>query len=150
MAGTLVTVTAADFLKLLLNATPIANIADNATSSALSALFLSLHTADPGASGNQQTSELAYTGATGYARQSIARNNGSPAWTITGASASPTSAVTFDTMTGGAGGLVTFVGLGTLVSGTGKLLLRGALSPSINVVNGIAPQLLTGSTLVFS
>lgn len=37
-----------DFLKLVFNATAIANIADNAASSPLTSLYLALHTADPG------------------------------------------------------------------------------------------------------
>src|SRR5262245_35265390 len=46
-----------DLLKLIFNATPIANIADNAATSPLTNLYLSLHTADPGAGGNQTTNE---------------------------------------------------------------------------------------------
>ncbi len=37
-----------DLLKLIFNATAIANIADNAGSSPLTNLYVSLHTADPG------------------------------------------------------------------------------------------------------
>ena len=59
-----------DLLKLIFNATPIATIADNAASTPLTSLYLSLHTADPGAGGSQTTSEAAYGG---YARQPVAR-----------------------------------------------------------------------------
>ena len=45
----------ADLLKLLFNATAIANVADNAASSPLTNLFVALHTADPGETGTQAT-----------------------------------------------------------------------------------------------
>ena len=41
-----------DLLKLIFNATPIANLADNAASSPLSSLYMALHTSDPGPGGN--------------------------------------------------------------------------------------------------
>ena len=67
-----------DLLQLIFNATAIANIADNAASSPLTQLFVALHTADPGETGVQNTSETAYTG---YARVAVNRNSG--AWTVT-------------------------------------------------------------------
>ena len=69
MAGK-TTTWANDLLKLLFQAVPIANIADNATTAPLTLLYISLHTADPGAAGAQNTSEAAYTG---YARVAVAR-----------------------------------------------------------------------------
>jgi hypothetical protein len=54
-----------DLLALLFNGTAIANIADNTATSPLTQLFVSLHVADPADTGNQGTSEIAYTG---YAR----------------------------------------------------------------------------------
>ena len=62
-----------DFLKLLFNATPIANIADNAAAAPLTNLYLSLHTASPAVGGNQTTNEAAYTS---YARVAVARTAG--------------------------------------------------------------------------
>jgi hypothetical protein len=59
-----------DFLKLVLNATAIANIADNAASSPATNLYFSAHTASPGAGGDQTTNEVAYTS---YARVAVAR-----------------------------------------------------------------------------
>ena len=60
-----------DLLKLLFQAVLLANIADNAATSPLTLLYISLHTADPGAAGAQNTSEAAYTG---YARVAVARS----------------------------------------------------------------------------
>ena len=42
-----------DLLKLIFNGTTIANIADNAVSSPLTNLYVSLHTATPAAGGSQ-------------------------------------------------------------------------------------------------
>lgn len=144
MAGGKTTTNGTDILALILNATPIANEADNAASSPLTALFLSLHSADPGVTGTQTTSELAYTG---YARVSIARSNGSPAWTITSPGNVPTAQntaqVNFPACTGSSG-TAAWVGVGTLVSGTGKLLYRAQVStPSggLAISNGITPQI---------
>ena len=62
-----------DILKLIFNATAIANIADNAASSPLTNLYASLHTADPGEAGDQTTNETSYTS---YARVAVARTSG--------------------------------------------------------------------------
>jgi hypothetical protein len=131
-----------DLLKLLFNATPIANIADNAAASPLTNLYVSLHTADPGEAGNQTTSEISYTG---YARIPVARTSGG--WTVTGNSVSPVAAITFGAMTAGAGGTVGFWAVGTALSGAGKILYSGTVSPSISVANGVTPQLTVASAI---
>lgn len=133
-----------DLLKLIFNATAIANIADNAASSPLTNLYLSLHIADPGEAGDQTTNEISYTG---YARVAVARTSGG--WTVSTNTAVPVSAITFGQMTAGAGGTATFAAIGTASSGAGKILLSGAISPTISVTNGVTPQLGTGSTVSF-
>lgn len=137
------TVWSEDVLGLLLNATPISNIAINATSGPLTSLYVSLHTSDPGVGGNQTTHEAAYTG---YARVSVARNAGSPAWTITGEVASPNSNINFPTATGGSE-TETYIGIGSASSGTGVLYYSGPISPTIAVSNTITPSILSSSTL---
>ena len=146
MAGK-TTVFANDFLKLIFNKTTIANLADaDAVASPLGSLFLSLHTADPGVGGNQTTNELAYTG---YARKDVVRS--ASGWTVSNgppASVSPANVVNFPEKTGGAGGTATFVGIGTSVNGTGKLLWSGQLSPAIVVTaDGTVPSIKTSSTI---
>src|ERR1700675_3571021 len=89
----------ADWLKLIFNATAIANLADNASGAPLTNLSVALHTADPGNGGNQTTNEATYTS---YARVSVARTAGG--WSITGtnpASASPVATISFPACTGG-------------------------------------------------
>jgi len=130
-----------DLLKLIFNATAIGNIADNAATSPLTNLYVSLHTADPGEAGDQSTSEIAYTS---YARVAVARTSGG--WTVTANSVSPASAINFPAGTGGTG-TATHFGVGTDASGTGKLLYSGTITPNIICGNGITPQLTTASTI---
>lgn len=130
-----------DLLKLIFNATAIANMADNAASSPITNLYVSLHTADPGESGDQTTSEVSYTS---YARVAVARTSGG--WTVTGNSVSPTAAIEFPEGTGGSG-TATHWGVGTAATSTGKLLYSGALSPSIVCGTGVTPRIKTTSTI---
>lgn len=130
-----------DLLKLIFNATAIANIADNAASSPLTALQMSLHTADPGEAGTQQTSEAAYTS---YARVAVNRNSGG--WTVATNTVVPAANIDFPTATGGSE-TETFLGIGTASTGAGKLLMSGAITPSIAVTTGTTPRLTT-STLI--
>jgi hypothetical protein len=130
-----------DLLKLTFNATPIANLADNAGSSPLASLYVALHTADPTSSGNQSSSEAAYTG---YARVGVARNSGG--WTVSGNSVSPTGTITFGAGTGGSG-IGTYWSVGTASTGSGKILYSGPISPNIVFGAGITPELTTASTV---
>lgn len=136
----------ADVLALLLNGTTIANIAINATSSPLTSLWVALHTSSPGASGSQTTNEAAYGS---YARVAVARNPGSPAWTVTGESISPNSTITFPTASSGSE-TETYASVGTASSGAGTILYWGPISPTIAVSAGTIPQLTTASTITES
>ena len=130
----------ADLLKLIFQAVAIPDLAENDTTSPATTLTVALHTGDPGEAGTQATSEIAYTG---YARVAVARTTGG--WAITGNSISPVANIDFGEMTGGAGGTVTFVSVGTGVAN--KLLYSGAVSPTIAVVNGVIPRITTASTI---
>ena len=128
-------------LKLIFNATAIANLADNAGTSPLTNLYVSLHTADPGEAGNQSTNEVAYTS---YARVAVARTTGG--WTVTANSVSPVANIDFPAATGGSG-TITYFGVGTAASGTGVLYYSGTVTPSITVSSGVTPRLTTASTI---
>lgn len=131
-----------DLLRLIFNATAIANIADNAATSPLTNLQVSLHTADPGEAGDQTTSEISYTG---YARVAVARTSGG--WTVTANSVSPVANIDFGNMTAGAGGTVTHFVVGTAASGAGKILYSGTVTPNLSVTTGSTPRLTTASTI---
>ena len=128
-------------LKLIFNATAIANLADNAATSPLTNLYVSLHTADPGEAGDQSTSEATYTG---YARVAVARTTGG--WTVTNNSVSPVANIDFPNCTGGTN-TITYFGVGTASSGAGVLYYSGSVSPSISVSSGVTPRLTTASTI---
>lgn len=130
-----------DLLKLIFNATAIANMADNAASSPLTNLYVSLHTSDPGEAGDQTTNEAAYTS---YARVAVARTSGG--WTVTANSVSPAANIDFPAGTGGSG-TVTHFGVGTASSGSGKLLYKGTVSPNIVTGNGVTPRLTTSTAI---
>ena len=131
-----------DLLTLIFNGTAISGIADNAASTPLTNLYVSLHTSDPGEAGTQSTGEISYTG---YARVAVARTSGG--WTITTNSVSPVAAIEFAEMTGGTGGTATFAAIGTASTGSGKVLYRGALTPTVAVATGVIPRIKNTSTI---
>lgn len=130
-----------DLLKLIFNATAIANIADNASSSPLTNLYVSLHTGDPGDSGDQTTNEAAYGS---YARVAVARSGSG--WTVSANSVSPAANVDFPAASSGTE-TITHAAIGTDASGTGKILYSGAVSPNISVTTGVQPRVSTASTV---
>jgi hypothetical protein len=147
MAGTMGETLQHDFLELILNGVGIANLADNASVSPQTTLYVALHTASPTGAGTQSSNEISYTG---YARVAVARNPSSPAWTISGASpasASPNSALLFGTSSGGTGGTITHASLGIGPSGPGQLLWYGAVTPTMAVSSGVSPNLTAASTI---
>jgi hypothetical protein len=133
-----------DLLKAILNATPIANLLDNAATAPLTNLYVALHSADPGAGGTQSTNEIAYTG---YARVAVLRTSGG--WIVTSTSVSPAATVSFPAGTAGTG-TATFWSVGVAASGATKILYSGPVSPSIACGAGITPQLTTASTITES
>lgn len=127
-----------DILKLIFQATAIANLADNAAASPLTSLFVTLHTADPGNAGDQTTSEIAYTG---MARVAVARTSGG--WAVSGNVASPVAAIAFGEMTAGAGGTATHFSVGVASSGASKILRRGVLGSRLGPFTATAADTFT-------
>jgi hypothetical protein len=132
-----------DVLRLLFNAVAIANVADNAASSPVTSLWTSLHTADPGETGTQGTSESAYAG---YARVSVARTTAG--WVVTNNSVSPVSAITYPTATSTSTSTVTHFAVGlTSASTGGKILYKGTVTPNIAIQQNVVARLTTGSSI---
>lgn len=130
-----------DILKLIFQATTIANIADDASSSPLTNLYFSLHTGDPGEAGDQTTNECAYTS---YARVAVARSGSG--FTVTGNSVSPAANVDFPACTGGTE-TATHFAVGTASASAGKLLYSGSISPTISISTGVTPRLTTATAI---
>jgi hypothetical protein len=141
MAGEKSATYSGQLLALLFNATTIPNVAINATSAPLTNLYVALHSADPTATGNQTTNEIAYTP---YARVAVARTTGG--WVISGASASPVANIIFPTPSGTPSATATFFSVGSAASGAGTIFYTGPISPSIVVTTGLPPTLTPATT----
>lgn len=126
-------------LLLIFNATTIADLAENDTTSPATTLTVSLHTADPGEAGTMTTNEAAYGS---YARVTVARTAGG--WTVTGNSVSPVANIDFPQATSGTE-TITHFGVGTGVSN--NLMYKGTVTPNIAVSTGVQPRLTTASTI---
>jgi len=131
-----------DLLLLVFNNTDITLIGDAAglqNSATEGSLYISLHTADPGETGDQSTNETVYTN---YLRVAVARNSGG--WTVTGNAVTNAATITFATC-GASGATLTHFGVGcSSGTGAGKLLYSGALTSPLAVSSGIQPQFAAG------
>lgn len=105
-------------------------------------LYLSLHTADPGEAGAQNTNEATYTS---YARVAKARDN--TEFSRTGSTVANINEIRWPRCTGGSE-TITHWGIGTASSGTGVLLYKGALTSSIAVSNTIQPFIEAGALTI--
>lgn len=124
-------------LQLIFNNTAWANIGNAGglqPSTVAGSFYVSLHTADPGETGTQTTSEATYTS---YARVAVARSGAG--WTVSGNSATNAATITFPAATGGSN-TITHFGIGTDLSGAGNLIFKGALTSSLAVSSGITPS----------
>lgn len=128
-------------LTLYFNNTDHANIGDAGglqNSAAAGSFYISLHTADPGETGDQETNEGNYTG---YARVAVARS--AAGWTIAGANVSNAAAITFGACTAG-DDTVTHFGIGSAATGAGNLFFKGALAATRIISAGITPSFAIG------
>lgn len=91
--------------------------------------YISLHTADTGAAGVQNTNEVSYTG---YGRQLV----DTAGWDVTSANFKNLAAIEFPEVTGAAGSVITHFAIGSSANGTGKVLLRGKLANPVTVAVG--------------
>lgn len=129
-------------LNLVFSATTWANYAQNASASPETNIVVALHTADPGDTGAQNTTESAYTN---YARQNVLRSTG---WSTSSAgSVSPVANIDFPA-SGAAGTTVTHFSTGKSGGGASAILWSGTVTPNIAIgASGVTPRLTTGSTI---
>jgi hypothetical protein len=131
-------------LLLVFNNTNISNVGDATGlrgSSTAGALFVSLHTADPGEAGTQSTSEATYTG---YSRVSVPRSVAG--WVVTANTVNPAATISFPTATGG-NNTITHFGVGLASTGANTLLYKGTVTPTIAVSSGTTPRLTTATAI---
>ena len=134
-----------NLLKLILQNVTLANVGDATGlvgSTSAGSLYVSLHTADPGEAGSQNTSEATYTS---YARVAVARTTGG--WDVASGVGSNQSAINFPAATGGSN-TITYFGVGTDSSGAGNLLFSGALTASLAISSGITPSFAANALTV--
>lgn len=123
---------------------------NNAATSTTTVLWVALHTADPGNSGNPATNEVAYTN---YARVATQRtaSGGTGGWTISTVfspcSVYPTTGVTFAQCTTASTVVITnwSVGTSSATGGTTNLYYCGTVTPNISLGANVTPSLTTGS-----
>lgn len=123
-----------DLLRFIFN-----NTALDALSATVTNLWISLHTADPGEAGAQNTSEPTYDG---YARKSIART--SAGFVVTNNESVFGANLDFDPCTSGSANISWF-GVGTTSSGAGYLVYSGSVAPALVVTTGVTPRLTSAS-----
>ena len=130
-----------DLLELIFTNVDIANIGDGTGlrgSTTPGSLYVSLHTADPGEAGAQNTNECAYTS---YAREAVARSGAG--WTVSGNTVDNAAAITFTQATGGSE-TATYFGIGSGASGATQLLYSGLLNSSLAISSGVQPEFAIG------
>ena len=130
-----------DLLKLIFNATSIANVAINATAAPITDIDVALHTATPDETGTMSTNEIAYTS---YARVSVARTGAG--WVVTNNSVSPAANIDFPAGTGGSG-TATHFSVGKTGGGATTIFWYGTVTPNIVCGSGIIPRLTTATTI---
>src|SRR5574343_1133370 len=123
------TATCNSILALMYNATAWANVADNTSTSAITNIEVSLHTATPtAASDAQNESETAYTN---YNRQPVARSTGG--WSApSGGSTHNVAQIQFD-QCGASGATLTSVSTGTAHTSTGHKWHYGDLNSHLAI-----------------
>lgn len=137
-----------DLLKLYFQNIAAAGVGDAGgllPSAAAGSAYVSLHTADPGEAGLQNTNETSYTN---YARVAVVRS--AAGWTISGTA--PTQAANAAAITyaqcGVTGATITHFGVGDAASGATKLRYSGPLNTNLIVSNLETPSFGIGALVV--
>lgn len=130
-------------LALLYNATAIADVAENDSSSPMTNIYVSLHSASLSASSNQSSNETPYTN---YARQATARST--LGWDAPSGGATQNAAAIEFPQCGVTGGTITSGATGKDSSGAGIIWHYGDLNASIAVSNQIQPRFPAGAVTI--
>lgn len=145
---TTATVTANNILNLYLRAVAIANIADNASSSPTTNVYIAQATASYVAGSTQASNEASWTGGGGgYARVAIPRSTAAGAFAAAASGAtSNQAAIDWDTATSSQ--TVTSVSVGKSSAGATDYFWAGDLSSPINISNGVQPRFAIGALTI--
>ena len=124
-------------LALIFNATTFANIAANASVGPLTNLYVSLHTDDPGVGGSQLTKEATYGN---YGRIAVTRDNSGTGWKTPASGATDNNGLIQFLECNGSTNTISYVAIGTDLTGGGRVLYAGSLSSLRTISTGIQPQ----------
>lgn len=129
-------------LSLIFENADYANVGDATGlrgSSTAGSFYISLHTATPDETGNQNTNEATFGS---YDRVAVARS--SAQWTVTSGTADNDNVITFPEAASGSN-TITHFGIGSGSSGAGNLFLYGALGASRVISTGITASFAAGT-----
>lgn len=129
-----------------LTATAYPQVWVNATSSAYTATWVSLHTGDP-STGTQATAEASYTG---YTRISVTRSTAGWSVSTSTGKANPVSQINFPQSNSTSTSTITHWAVGFSSAGASEFIYAGTVSPSVNISQGVTPALTTASTITES
>jgi hypothetical protein len=127
---------------LIYNATPWANIADNAAASPVTNIYIALATASYGVSSTLSSNETAYTN---YVRQFAARTTGG--WTAPASGSTSNVAAIEYPQCGVTGATITSAATGK-ATGAAEVYHYGDLNASIAVSNLIQPRFPIGAVTI--
>lgn len=132
-----------NILALIYNATPWANVADNAAASPITVIQMALATASYSAASTLASNEA--TGYTNYVRQTPARSVAG--WTVPSGSATSNAAAIEYPQCGVTGATITSAATGK-GAGAGEVFHYGDLNSPIAVSNQIQPRFPIGSVTI--
>lgn len=130
-------------LALIYNATPWANVADNAASSPLTNIAMALATASYTGASTLATNESTYTN---YARVNVARTTGG--WDAPSAGATQNAAAIEFAQCGVTGNTITSAAAGKTGGGAAEIFHYGDLNAPIAVSNQIQPRFPAGNVTI--
>lgn len=131
-------------LNLWYRATAVANVADNASASPLTAIAMALATASYSASSTMASNEATYTN---YARIETIPRSGS-GWSAPSGGAIDNAAAIEFAQCGASGNSITSAALGKTGGGAAEIFHYGDLNASIAVSNQIQPRFAIGAVTV--
>jgi hypothetical protein len=131
-----------NLLALIYNATPWANIADNAASAPITTISIALATASYAVGNTMSTNEATYTN---YVRQTVPRSTSG--WTVPASRATSNAAQITFPQCGASGNTITSASCGK-GSGASDLFHYGDLNASIAVSNLIQPVFAIGAITI--
>jgi hypothetical protein len=137
------TTTCNNILALIYNATPWANIADNAASSPITTIQAALATASYSAASNASSNEA--TGYTNYVRQTVARSVAG--WTAPSGGATSNAAAIEYPQCGVTGATITSM-CTAKAAGASDIFHYGDLNSPISVSNQIQPRFPIGAVTI--